>query len=256
MINCKVLFCSLFSVCCISLCANAEEANMGKVGLGSPAQLKIALTPEARCNFGDLDVITLDMESGEAKLQLTVEEFGGNGQVFYGKPVEEKDAGYNFTVDLPAYKKPALFGLYLCSVKKDSENIPCGTFPAKSYKELIAPYTVDITRAKVKDGKLGSAPLTNQGKNDPTGKIYFFKHFLLDGKGNVEFPSTRMNEERYKDITSYISNNGGKLDNADWQITRLKLLGAALGSEPLTVKDNKIISCTLPFYDKKKCTGN
>lgn len=254
MLRVSSCICAVFFSCLVTFSGVvAEEPAMHKVALGKPAQLKFVLSPEPRCSFGDLDVISLDNQTGKVDLQLSVEEFGGKGNVYYGEAAGEKESAYHYSVSLPAYNKPTVLGVYLCSVKKGGKS-PCGKFPVRDYNELLAPYKVDITQAEVsKDGKLGAAPLSQQGENDPSGKVYFFKFIVLDGKGNATFPQGRMTSEAYDQILASLEKQGAKIENGKWQMNRIKIIAETIGSEPLEVKDGSI-SLMLPFYQKEKCT--
>jgi len=62
-----------------------------------------------------------------------------------------------------------------------------------------------------------------------------------------------MTEAAYRQIVEDIKKNKGKIENLDWQMTRVKILGQTLASEPLKIKDG-MIAMTLPYYEKQKCS--
>jgi len=69
----------LLAVFTIESVGYCDGVAMSSVELGKPATLKFAIEPEARCSFGDLDVMALDLADENTSLQLSVEEFGATG---------------------------------------------------------------------------------------------------------------------------------------------------------------------------------
>jgi len=259
------MFCAVFS--CAQLAqaqgnnAPAPEAGLGLKSIqlakstdGKSRVLSISLVPEARCNFGDLDIIALDLGTlgGSAELQLTAEVLaGGEHRVFFAKEPLNQARGGTYTIDLPEFSAPSVLGLYLCSTAKQGAKVPCSTKRLLNYQQLFGPYMIDMKQA-ASDGKhFGRAPAPKVSPKQVADRIYFFR-FLIAAQETVAFPSAAMSAERYALLMEELHNKGVKVPNPAQLQKELQTFGTTLGSEPLFLSGNSV-ALRLPYYDSAKC---
>ena len=231
------------------------QSDLETVELGNGADgnllLNIAVRKEARCNFGDLDAISLDMGvlGEEAGLQLTAEVLGGSSdQIFYGA-----SGGDSYSLALPRFARPTVLGLFLCGASPSKPRTPCSRKRLQDYKQIFGPHTIDMSQAGSDGRNLGSVPARNVSPETVKNRIYFFRFAVIHGS-KLQFPSRAMNDERYDGlITSLQQRNADVVDPASLRST-LQKYGSTLGSEPLLPAGNGI-AFVLPHYDAVKCVG-
>jgi len=141
---------------------------------GSERTLMFDLLPSERCNFGDLDAVLNDLQSGgeDMRLQLSVEEIGvAAPKVVFGIPLEKKLSEKNmgtYRVAIPSPTEPTVYGVFLCTVKVDAlSKQPCSKQQLLSFEEMSNPYRVSTVG--LKGGK--AEPYRGPQTVDP--KVYF-----------------------------------------------------------------------------------
>jgi hypothetical protein len=144
--------------------------------------LQFDLASQARCMFGDLDVILLDMKyaRGALRLQLTVEALGGAAEeVYYGRPLEQKTARDNlgtYEVKLPGSSQPRLCGVFVCSVNEaQAGRVPCSRHKLLTFDEMMTPYKADSSGLKP-GSTAQSKPFYGPKAVEP--KTYFAQFFV------------------------------------------------------------------------------
>ena len=246
-------------VCALSAYAAAASAQSVDAGLqtmqleksGDGYLLNLALQPEARCMFGDLDAISLDLneQGGTADLQATAEVLGASAdQIFYGTP-----NGGSYTVSIPDFRRPTVLGLFLCSAAKQGARGPCSRKKLLTYRQMLAPYTLDMSLAGSDGRYFGTVPAQAVNPNSIKNRIYFFRFAIVEG-GKLEFPGKAMSETSYDTLIAALQSRDADIINAGALRETLQRFGGTLGSEPL-VSSGRALQFTLPYYSAKKCAG-
>jgi len=220
-------------------------------GAGGGASLDIAVRRDARCNFGDLDAISLDMGilGDDGGLQLTAEVLGGESdQIYYAD-----SAGGGWSLRLPHFARPTVLGLFLCSASKTGPRVPCSQQRLQDYRGRCGPHTLDMTRAGSDGRNFGSVPARAVSPETVKDRIYFFRFAILQGD-RLEFPGRAMNDERYDSLIAELQQRNADVVSPAALRETLQRYGSTLGSEPLT-RQGRGIAFTLPHYDAKKCVG-
>ncbi len=239
--------------------ARGEEADTWK--------LDVEVERRARCMFGDLDLVQLDLErsAGSKKLQLSLESMGvSTPKVILASSTERAESGNlfrRFSFILPRFEKPTLLGLYLCSttVKSDEKGgssvvlQPCSTKQLISFEEASRPYRVDKSKAIGADGKLQAAPLLERRSKASGDKIYFFR-FVIAAEDYLLVPTQEFDEPTYAQLGAFLKSISAEVEDPEKLIARLKELGKVVGSIPTKVRSKKVV-VTLPYYSRKKCLG-
>lgn len=224
---------------------------------GDGKKLQVVVSTERRCMFGDLDLISLDLQHAEKDLtlQLSLEPIvTGAAEPVFGTLVEKGESGALGTYEflLSETKKPVLMGLYICAFPASEKTKTCGSLPLKTFEQMFKKYQIDMDKAAdeaKKNGKLGSVP--HRVINDPgaQGNIYFFR-FLIVSDSLVEYPDKAMNVDRYNRFFQHARNRG--IDTAEIEDIVVQQ-SRQLGSLPLGSSGSRL-QVVLPFYDRDKCS--
>ncbi len=224
-------------------------------------KLTLQVVGTSRCMFGDLDVISADLQraADSSKLQLSVESLeASRSTVLYPSTTEsaQPTGGVRrFTVDVPVFDRPTVLGIFLClAVEKNGEKLgPCSEKALMTFAEMSKPHEVDINVALGADGTFQPAPYKQAAEYVAHEKIYFFR-FVIAQEDQLLVPTSPMNEKSYAELKSYMNSIGADVKDYQSLVKRLSSLGETLGSIPLKVKGKEVL-ISLPYYDTKRCNG-
>ena len=234
------------------LCENsfAEVPKMSSVTLGN-SSLPVSLERQARCMFGDLDAMKLEIvhSGSETKMLLSVESllhpagkgFSSSAEITR-ENINELTLKEKKLVKLPlpvsSNDKLDLVGVFIC--KESTGKNYCSGKTVEDVNEMLKRYDPD---------KKGYD--RNQIASD---KIYYFKPALVKN-GELFFIKERMNDDLYSFFDEKIKSTLGEGRLVLNALKKARLISATLLSAPLSRLSSSSIGIILPEVDAQKCGG-
>ena len=224
--------------------------------------LELNTVSQARCTFGDLDAIMLDLQNaGEpTALQISFEPlFSSVEQTAYAQPDQNRKRTATtfgtFNVDLPYSESPRVYGIYICSIPAANQNEnqkPCSLQQLTSIEEAMSPYKVEVDKS-INSEKPGRAPLVMRSGRAPGFKIYFFGYAIAH-RDTLLIVDNPLEVTTYAKLTAYLKSVQADVRDFDALDAHLRKFNGRLTSMAPVARPGSL-ELILPFYDQKKCAG-